>query len=186
MIAAGPTIKRYPKITIGDKRLSIPPNKRRIIKRVPYCSSCSQNLSALPDKNAKAILDPSKGGTGIRLKKPRSTLIKTNTFISTKTFAKMGLAAIAGKPAIILSANPKIIAIKKLDIGPAAAIKAPSLFGFFKLNGLNGTGLAQPKINGLPVIINRNGTKNDPKNSKCFIGLRVNLPSSLAVLSPNL
>ena len=66
----------------------------------------------------------------------------------------------------------------KLDKGPAKDIKAESLLIFFKLNGLNGTGLPHPK-----PVKSRNII---PSGSKCALGFRVTLPNFLGVSSPSL
>lgn len=183
---AGPAIRLYVAMTNGDKKFSAPPNKRIIIKNVPYRSIWSQNLSASPRKKAKTILDPSNGGIGIKLKKAKSTLTKIIILKRMYTLYKIGSAAIGKKAAISLDIRPNTMATKKFEAGPAKAINAPSLFGSFRLYGLKGTGFAQPNINGLFVAIKSNGTRNEPKNSKCFIGFKVSRPISLAVLSPSL
>ena len=71
------------------------------------------------------------------------------------------------KKELNLKTIPNKKAKEKLAKGPANAIKAASLKGLFKLNGLYGTGLAQPKANLNPDIKKENiGTKKEPTGSK--------------------
>jgi hypothetical protein len=61
-------------------------------------------------------------------------------------------------------------------MGPAAAVRAKSLFGFLKYLEFIGTGFAQP----MP----RNIIESVPKRSKCFKGFKDMRPRLLAVGSP--
>jgi len=82
------------------------------------------------------ILEPSKGGKGSKLNKASQILIIT---INDKNGA---IVFRYGKVPKNLTINPSVKAITKFDPGPATPTKAVSLSGFFKLAGLNGTGLA--------------------------------------------
>ena len=68
--------------------------------------------------------------------------------------------------------------------GPATPIKAAPYSPNLTLLGLKGTGLAM-KIGGIRRSINAIGIKIVVNKSMCFKGLSVNLPKSLAVVSPN-
>ena len=83
----------------------------------------------------------------------------------------------------ILRITPKIQATAKLAPGPAKDTFTFPHFWSLKLNGLTGTGFAQP--NPVPVvIIRRKGTTIEPIGSKCFIGFKVKRPAYFAVESP--
>lgn len=78
----------------------------------------------------------------------------------------------------------KIIASKKFESGPANETIALCFNGFLKLDGLTGTGLAQP-IKNEPLKNERKGSSSEPIGSMCLIGLSVYLPCCSAVESPN-
>jgi len=78
-----------------------------------------------------------------------------------------------------LKITPEIIAVIKLEIGPAAATKRTPYFLFLKLLKFTGTGFAHPNN----LVINKT---NSPIISICAKGLSVSLPANFAVLSPNL
>ena len=67
-------------------------------------------------------------------------------------------------------------ASRKLEAGPARAVRAMPRLGCLKYRISTGTGLAQPTW---AVIISTR-----PRGSMCRMGLRVRRPSSLAVGSP--
>lgn len=132
------------------------------------CNSahCTANLLG---KNPKTILLPSRGPSGIKLKNPNIKLYKIKKYKNTENTSPIGK---------IFRIKANTIANNKFDIGPAKDIKAASLFGFFKLKGLKGTGLPQPNpMNNKSIV---------PIGSKWAFGLRVKRPISLAVLSPSL
>ncbi len=68
--------------------------------------------------------------------------------------------------------------------GPERETRAMSLRPSLKLNGSIGTGFAPPKMIG-DVRNSMTGRMMLMKGSMCFMGLRVNLPRSLAVGSPS-
>ena len=105
-------------------------NKRRIMN--PDCSRYPLNRD-IDGKKAKRILEPSKGGMGIRLNTARIILIKIIK------------AATSGKTPS-LRKMAKIIATIMLDNGPAPATIASENLPGRRLCGLYGTGLAQPMI----------------------------------------
>ena len=81
--------------------------------------------------------------------------------------------------------RPKTKASAKFAKGPAAATFAWPYFWSLKLKGFIGTGFAQPKTMWLPgIIIKSSGKSTEPIGSKCFKGLRLNLPDNFAVGSP--
>lgn len=96
----------------------------------------------------------------------------------------------AEKVRLIKGINLQIIAntvaMARFANGPARATLASPYFLSLKRLGLYGTGLAQANKNEDPEKSIISGTKSDPKTSICLIGLKVNLPASLAVVSPNL
>lgn len=70
----------------------------------------------------------------------------------------------------------KTKAVIKFAIQPAKETPiAPSLLGS-SLEKLTGTGFAHPKLKRIKDIV--------PIGSKCFRGLKLNLPSCFAVVSP--
>lgn len=83
--------------------------------------------------------------------------------------------------------KPKNIATIKFVAGPAKETLSIPHFWSLKLYGFTGTGFAQPKIGPLPAVNTSkiNGKIIVPNGSICLIGFRVNLPSLLAVVSPN-
>ena len=74
-------------------------------------------------------------------------------------------------------------AMRRLEHGPAAAMRNSPERLFFRLYGLYGTGLAQPKVKPAREVMM--GTMIEPMGSICFSGFKVNLPCNLAVGSPN-
>ena len=116
--------------------------KIKIIKIIkPKRSREISMFRQLAGKIAKRIFEPSKGGMGTRLKIPKIRFIKTISVARSKNGAGKN-----ANDALLRIINPKIIAITKLETGPAAARRAGPHFWFLKLYGLNGTGFAQPKI----------------------------------------
>src|SRR4030043_2269095 len=75
-------------------------------------------------------------------------------------------------------------AARMFAIGPAADIQRLSRRGFFRLKGLTGTGLAQPK-GGAFIMTRRSGNKIVPNGPTWGIGVRVTRPKFRAVSSPN-
>lgn len=145
--------------------------------KVPYLSKRSLVPLKLFGKIEKSIFDPSSGGIGTRL-----NTAKTRFVIITRTEIYRKLEENT-RPNLIKI--PKNKAIKRLEAGPARATNASPHLWFFRLYGLNGTGLAQPIIKPLDkyVIV---GNTTEPKRSKCLKGFKVNLPWYFAVLSPSL
>ena len=115
------------------------------------------------------ILDPSRGGIGIRLNTPYAILIciKINKNDDIYNISKLVLN---------LNKIEEIIASIKFVNGPAILTSTVPNFLFLKLNGFIGTGLAQPI---LKII-----TDISPIISICFSGLSVSRPLCCAVLSP--
>lgn len=143
----------------------------------PYFSSTSCRGRSLVGKTEKRILEPSRGGTGTKLKTARTILIRTTSLMTIKK--ELGRSVISSETRII-TANIK--AIHRFEKGPAkATIASPHLL-FFKLYGLYGTGLAHPKIK--PEKLVRIGTMTEPTGSMCLMGFKVSLPSYFAVRSP--
>jgi hypothetical protein len=79
----------------------------------------------------------------------------------------------------------KRIAKIKFENGPAKDTIASSLNSLRKFFLFTGTGFAQP-IKANPEAKEAKGISIVPTRSACFIGLRVSLPWSFAVLSPYL
>lgn len=152
--------------------------KIRITK--PYLERNNFN-GELSFKKENKKFEPSSGGIGSKLKTPK--LIFTKTIISNPTIRESGaFPVISGRT---LKKNPKTKASKKLLKGPAKPTNPYCFLGFLRLNGLTGTGLAIPKT-GAPERNKINGNKIEYIGSICRSGFRVNLPASLAVVSPNL
>lgn len=127
-------------------------------------------MAALLGSRENKMCDPSKGGMGTKLNKPKNRLYIT---IILKKFKREKFKL---KNLII---NPNRIAIAKLAIGPAKATFKFPHFLSLKLYGLTGTGFAHPIIGPLPEVIkNKNkGNKKEPTGSKCFMGFIVSLPA---------
>ena len=124
--------------------------------------------------------EPSKGGIGIKLKIPKTTLIIIpNSKSSCKKVGKESERK-------ALKNNARI----KLLNGPMRPTHIIPFLGFVKFEGLMGTGFAYPKVKGYPawVVISKSvmGTIIVPKGSICAKGLNVNLRDILGVGSPNL
>jgi hypothetical protein len=134
-----------------------------------YLCNSAHCIARLLGKNPKTILLPSRGPSGIKLKNPNIKLYKIKKYKNTENTSPMGK---------ILKIKANSTANNKFDTGPAKDIKAASLFGFFRLKGLKGTGLPHPN----PI----NTRSNVPIGSKWAFGFRVKRPMSLAVLSPSL
>ncbi len=136
---------------------------------VPYLFRNSLILFIEDGKKSIRTLEPSRGGTGIRLKSPKVTLMATRKIINSRKLSVQEASTESGKN---LNRREITIAIKKFDPGPAKLTQdSPCLP--FKLYGFTGTGLAQPKIKGALVQISTNGSKMVPNKSMCFMGLRV-------------
>ncbi len=71
-----------------------------------------------------------------------------------------------------------------LAIGPANATQIMSRLGLRKLPKRTGTGLAAPRMMGLPTRTRNKGSKMVPKGSMCLSGLSVTRPNIQAVSSP--
>ena len=76
-----------------------------------------------------------------------------------------------------MNITAKNIAIMKLETGPASATIHKLFLPLLRFSTITGTGFAQP------IPIKR--IASVPIKSRCLIGFKVNLPSFLAVLSPN-
>ena len=125
------------------------------------------------------ILEPSRGGKGIKLNNAKPTFIITTMTIIFINSTETRLYDTKMRPI-----TAKIEARVKLVTGPANAIIPSANLLFFKLYGLYGTGLAQPKR--IPEFVSNKmaGKKIEPKKSICFRGFKVKRPSYFAVGSP--
>lgn len=134
----------------------------------------------LAGRNRARTFPPSRGCRGIILNTARRILIIPNA-------RSMVIMICALSPAVWLRSIREMILMKARSIferGPAAAIQNISLTTLFKFLVLTGTGLAQPKINGIPVVKPMSGSTRVPMGSIWGMGLRVSLPIRAAVLSP--
>lgn len=129
-------------------------------------------------KIAAKILDPSKGGIGIRFKAASPRLRAIVLMIMAD---KVGLGK---KGKTNLKIKVKKTAIKILVKGPARPVIPMSFLGSLKLNGSMGTGLAAPKTTGELVKMSKKGKTMLIKRSIWGMGFRVNRPRILAVGSP--
>ena len=147
----------------------------------PWVSSACLNPAYFKsEKITNNTLDPSSGGTGTKLKTIKKTF--NNAKFNKNIINKLVFGSKVGtKTRKVISA---IKAIIKFDNGPAMATIAGPYFGYFKLYGLNGTGLAQP--NAAPLVTSMiRGIIIVPHISMCAIGFKVKRPAFLAVLSPS-
>lgn len=120
-------------------------------------------------KIADRILDPSRGGIGIKLKIIRTIFISIIKYITEAKSAPNG---------INLKINEKIITAIRFESGPANATLRLSILGFLKLLGLIGTGFPQPKPNNTSEIV--------PITSRWTSGFKDKRPLIFAVSSPSL
>ncbi len=81
--------------------------------------------------------------------------------------------------------NAQIVAMTRLDSGPAAVTRIMLPRGLRMLRASTGTGLAHPNMKPLPDSSRIPGTRIVPIGSTCRTGLSVSRPSISAVLSPN-
>ena len=119
--------------------------------------------------------NPSRGGSGIRLKSARLTLV---TIMTQK---KLNTAEGKFNPSRSGMANSA--ASTRLEKGPAADVSPIPTRGLVRmLYGFTGTGLPQP----IPQpATDMNTIITAPRGSKCAIGFSVNRPRLRAVESPN-
>lgn len=126
---------------------------------------------------------PSRGGNGIKLKKPSN---KFMIIIEIKIIA-IGSEYVPNRVINKILNKMKLITLnKKFDAGPEREVNAMPLYGSLKLKGLTGTGFAHPKTKGDPTIIKNAGIINVPKRSICLIGFNEILFNLFPVGSPNL
>ncbi len=142
----------------------------RIIR--PYWFRFSSHSIAVSlGRRPKRIFEPSKGGTGIRLKiaKPTERIMVVRSRVG-----RIGTCITPGKRRREL----KMPAKTRLLAGPAKEIKAVSRRGSLRLKGSMGTGLPQPiwKIKRAKV----------PIGSRWAIGFKVSRSLTRGVGSPNL
>ena len=118
---------------------------------------------------ANNTFEPSRGLTGIRLKRAKYMFMAANCTNAINHSPE------TGKALVIIINNQ---AIKKLISAPEAAIKAVSRTGSLRLKGSYGAGFPHP---------NRvNKIAKTPNGSRWARGSRVSLPFTLGVGSPNL
>ena len=143
-----------------------------------YCSSIIRPRPYWFGMIEKRILEPSRGGNGMRLKMARTILMMTMY----EKIIRTGSETVppADKNLMIV---PNMRASKRFEPGPAAAIKNSPCLLFLRLYGLYGTGLAQPNVNPAREVIR--GTMIEPIGSMCLSGFKVNRPESRAVGSPS-
>ena len=154
--------------------MGAPKKKKAKRIKIPYLSKLSHWEARLRGKMPPTTLNPSSGGMGRRLKKAKTkfSVINLNKITATKSL-----------PAKARNANPKTVAKTRLEAGPAREISAASARGFFRFQGLNGVGLAQPKR--MPAWSKKRiGTMIVPSRSMWTSGLRLILPRCRAVGSP--
>lgn len=166
-----------------------PKNSSRIRKIRPTRSKRAKYGLIDAGRNSANIRLPSSGGIGIKLNTAKTVLINTlNPSILSKSI-RMGLKNVSRQRGIERMSprkrRPVTMTSIKLAKTPAADTSSVSLGWLRRLLKFTGTGLAQPKITGEPVIISSRGKISDPVISRCFMGFNVNLPASLAVWSPN-
>jgi len=118
------------------------------------------------------IRDPSSGGIGIRLN--MAILMLMN-----EANDKHQLRVVLPAPRLYnnLLASIRMIAITRLEAGPASAVIAKYSFWFLKWRAFTGTGFAYPNPKRNIVIV--------PHISKCFMGFKDILPAFLPVGSPS-
>ena len=120
--------KEKAQLIIGNIKLG-KKNIRINIKNKPYFSDKSKTLYFIfRGKNAKSILEPSRGGIGKRLNTAKAKFINT-------TKLKIVIRGDEAKPKYIklLIKRPKSSATKILDAGPAKDMSGSATCLFLKL-----------------------------------------------------
>src|SRR5512132_453453 len=129
--------------------------------------------------------EPSSGGIGNRLNRPRMRLASaknSSTWITSgKSATRNASPVYAPKAARAATAATTINA--KFDRGPASPTKSISRRGLRSFVGSTGTGFAQPNAPN-PLIVSSAGRMIEPNGSMCGIGFSVRRPARLAVSSP--
>jgi len=157
-------------------RLNNPDIKSKKIMRIPNGSKRANLYAKLEGNNPISILEPSKGGTGIRLNTAKTKFMRIANLRSSQIQNGKFIFKIK------LKIKARIIFAK----GPATPTKIISLLGFLKLRKFIGTGFAQPKMTFESKINKDNGKITVPNRSICAKGLNVSLPCIFAVGSPSL
>lgn len=143
---------------------------------VPYNPILRYLAVYLFGKRSNKICEPSRGGTGNRLKANKKILRNTpyhKMFIKTPDEMSPWLIEIERN-------NAKTIARIKFERGPANETTKSSFKGSEKLFLLTGTGLAQ-QMSKNPDANEASGITTEPTISRCFRGFKVNRPWFLAV-----
>lgn len=112
-------------------------NAKRMTRKKPYCSRNCLSWYARSGKTANKIFDPSSGGIGTRLNMAR-------TILAYEIIVRISLNP---DGPITRAIAPKINAMRRFEIGPAAATNAGPQRKLLRLYGLNGTGFAYAKRN---------------------------------------
>lgn len=123
--------------------------------RIPNGSRRPNLYDKLDGINPINILEPSKGGIGIRLNMAKTKFIRTAILRNSQI--KKGI--------FIFKIKLKIIARDIFAKGPAIPTKTISLLGFLKLRKFIGIGFAQPKMILEPKINKDNGKIIVPNRS---------------------
>ena len=133
-------------------------------------------------KKPVKIPEPSRGGTGIRLKNPSKRFM---------IIIEIKMIAIGSEYDPCFEKRIKNLNRMKLDIdkrklepGPAREVNAIPLYGSLKLKGFTGTGFAHPKTKGDLIIIKKAGIIRVPNKSICLIGFKLILFNLFPVGSP--
>lgn len=122
---------------------------------IPNGSIRANLYAKLEGINPINTLEPSRGGTGIRLNIAKTRFMSMANLRNSEI--KIGR--------FILKIKLKNIARHIFAKGPAKPTKMISLLGFLKLRKFIGTGFAQPKINLEPKINKDNGKIIVPNRS---------------------
>ena len=126
-----------------------------------------------------AIRPPSKGKIGSKF----STISNKLMLIPASAISTKKMPALSGNKPATPCKKAQIIAMAKLESGPAAATQSISRLGLRKLRQLTGTGLAQPKAKPAVSLVNK-GNKMVPNGSICRNGFNEIRPNLSAVSSP--
>jgi hypothetical protein len=168
-------IKKFVKPVIPNDNTPSKRFTKSINTIIPYLSKLYKCLFIFQDKNEVAILNPSSGGNGIKLKIASETFICAiikNMFISVNA-KSVGSGRNINIRKTSNDKKAKII----LENGPANETAASPNLPPLRFLTFTGTGFAQP-IGRISIAIT-------PDKLRCALGSNVSLPIFLAVGSPS-
>ena len=134
----------------------------------PHRSILASLAASRSGRKPTSILPPSRGGTGSRLKKPKTRLMIIPWYSQSRQRSRKEevCSGESSSPSAYRAIGQSRATMAKLVRGPARATRAIPRRGLRKLRGLTGTGFAPPK------------TKGDPRSSR-VAGIRIVMKRSM-------